>query len=261
LNEINPAMMESEPSATVLHSDAVCILMDIEGTTSSIEFVYDILFPYVRTNVSDYLRQHWSEKETQDAIDSLGKDLDYAGSELWFADALGGVQEPSVQQKVVIEQVNKLMDQDIKATGLKKLQGLIWDVGYKNGTLRSHVYDDVPTALRAWKASGKDLRIYSSGSVHAQKVFFEHTAYGALVELLNAHYDTNIGAKKDNASYNAISQNAGIPPEKILFLSDTPAELDAARAAGMQVCLICRSDNKTKPSYIPAIENFLQIEF
>ena len=247
---------------SVLRSDAACILMDIEGTTSSVEFVYDILFPYARANVSNYLLNHWRLEETQAAINIIAKDMGYAGADQWFADVLKKNEtEPSVLQPIVVAQVNKMMNEDIKATGLKKLQGLIWDVGYKNGSLTSHVYDDVPTALKTWKAAGKDLRIYSSGSTHAQKIFFEHTTHGALLNYFSAHYDTNIGAKKDAASYKTIAQDVGISPTKVLFLSDTPAELDAAKSAGMQVCLVCRPDNAAKPIYSPAIEHFLQIKF
>ncbi|MDR3617146.1 MAG: acireductone synthase [Candidatus Obscuribacterales bacterium] len=240
--------------------DASCILMDIEGTTSSIKFVYDILFPYVRENVSEYLNQFWTTAATQEAVQTIAVDLGYSGSDQWFANALKTKTGSNIDwQKIVVNQVNKLMDEDVKAPGLKNLQGLIWDIGYENGTLRSHVYDDVPIAIKAWKEAGKDLRIYSSGSAHAQEVFFNHTECGALSNYFGAFYDTSVGAKRESSSYRVIAEDTKLPREKILFLSDVPEELDAAKVAGMQVCLVYRPGNLAN-TYSPIVENFAQLK-
>jgi enolase-phosphatase E1 len=135
------------------------------------------------------------------------------------------------------------MDGDVKATGLKHLQGLIWESGFNSGELQAHVYDDVPPALRAWKQQGLDIRIYSSGSIQAQKLFFGHTVAGNLLPLVSGHYDTTTGPKKEAASYQQIARDMGMPPQEILFISDVVAELDAARTAGMQTALALRPGN------------------
>jgi len=140
------------------------------------------------------------------------------------------------------------MDGDVKATGLKQLQGLIWRSGFESGELRAHVYDDVPPALEAWRGAGIDVRIYSSGSVAAQVLFFGHTVAGDLRPLLNGHYDTTTGSKQEPASYLQIADAFGLPPAEILFLSDVTAELAAARQAGLQTALCLRPGNAEPPA-------------
>ena len=135
------------------------------------------------------------------------------------------------------------MDGDVKATGLKELQGLIWQEGYAAGRLKSHVYPDVPPALRRWAERGLDLRVYSSGSVGAQKVFFAHTEAGDLLGLFRGHYDTTTGPKREAESYRRIAADMKMPPSAVLFLSDVPRELDAAREAGMRTALVVRPGN------------------
>jgi enolase-phosphatase E1 len=153
----------------------------------------------------------------------------------------GGASFSSVDD--IRKEVLRLMDQDIKSTGLKHLQGLIWEAGFASGELRAHVYDDVPPALKAWNAAGRDVRIYSSGSIQAQKLFFGHTIAGDFLPLLKGHYDTTTGPKKEPASYRAIAALYGLPSSEILFLSDIVAELDAACSAGMRTALVVRPGN------------------
>jgi len=212
------------------------ILLDIEGTTSSISFVYDVMFPFVRRELDAYLRGHWGEPALTAACDAIARD---AGS-------------PSIaaSQEQVKAEVLRLMDGDVKATGLKQLQGLIWDAGFTSGEMKAHVYDDVPPALSAWNKAGLDVRIYSSGSVQAQKLFFGHTIAGNLLPQFRGHYDTTTGPKKEAASYAAIAAEFGLPPREILFLSDVPAELDAAKQAGLQTALVLRPGNAAvKPEH------------
>ena len=140
------------------------------------------------------------------------------------------------------------MAADVKATGLKLLQGLIWEQGFRNGELRSTLFEDVPDALKSWQAAGVDLRIYSSGSVHAQKLFFTHTEAGDLTSLLTGYYDTTIGGKRETASYTALAQDCGMQPREILFISDVVEELEAARKAGMMTVLALRPGNKPAPA-------------
>ena len=212
------------------------ILLDIEGTTSSISFVYDVMFPFVRRELDAYLRGHWGEPALTAAFDAIARD---AGNP-----SIAGSQE-RVKAEVV-----RLMDGDVKATGLKQLQGLIWEAGFTSGEMKAHVYEDVPPALAAWNKAGLDVRIYSSGSVQAQKLFFGHTIAGNLLPLFRGHYDTTTGPKKEAASYAAIAAAFSLPPPEILFLSDVPAELDAARQAGLQTALVLRPGNAAvKPDH------------
>ena len=253
---------DCEPGKLKMASKTKVVLLDIEGTTSSIKFVHDVLFPYARAEVGNYLRMNWISPKTKHAIESMAKDLGHSNTEHWALEAKipGGSEGSAAFQKVVEDHVNKLMDQDVKVTGLKELQGLIWDVGYNEGKLCSHVYDDVPTAMRAWDDAGIDVRIYSSGSISAQKVFFKHTECGDLGSLLRGYYDTTIGPKKESQSYKNIAKDIGIDPSAILFLSDVEAELEAAQCAGMQVALVRRPGNEPVNSSLPAIKSFCEIE-
>ena len=225
------------------------ILLDIEGTTSSVSFVYDVMFPFVRRELDRYLDGHRGESALRRACEQIARDA----SQDSRADDTDWVRG----------EVLRLMDGDVKATGLKQLQGLIWEAGFASGELKSHVYDDVPPALRDWHSRGIDLRIYSSGSVQAQKLFFGHTIAGNLLPLLSGHYDTTTGAKKEDASYRTIAADFGLPPSEILFLSDVVAELDAARTAGMQTALVVRPGNAAaqREHEHPKIMSFSDVEF
>ncbi|HTN77638.1 MAG TPA: acireductone synthase [Pirellulaceae bacterium] len=211
------------------------ILLDIEGTTSSVSFVVDVMFPYVRRELEDYLRGHWGHQDVAQALERTAKDLGH--------DSLGDWCVTSRDVPTMCADVFRLMDGDVKATGLKALQGLVWQTGFANGELQSQVYDDVVPTLQAWNTAGLDVRIYSSGSIQAQKLFFSHTTRGNLLKHFRNHYDTTTGSKKEAASYTAIAAEYSLPAEEILFLSDLVAELDAARAAGLQTGLLKRPGN------------------
>jgi enolase-phosphatase E1 len=217
------------------------ILLDIEGTTSSVSFVYDVMFPFVRRELQRYLQSHWNDSDLQLACDQIAQDVSHASLDEWARAAAAG--DSAARQSLVATEVTRLMDGDVKATGLKQLQGLIWEDGFRSGELRAHVYDDVPPALQAWRARGIDVRIYSSGSIQAQKLFFGHTIAGDLLPLLSGHYDTTTGPKKEAGSYAQIASAFGMRPAEILFVSDVVAELDAARTAGMQTALALRAGN------------------
>lgn len=214
------------------------VLLDIEGTTSSVRFVYDVLFPFARKHVESYLAQNWRKAAVRDAREQIANDAGGASFQTWSGNAKGA----AAREKVVAE-VHRLMDADVKATGLKQLQGLIWKDGFESGELRSHVYPDVPPALRRWKKAGKKLFIYSSGSIAAQKLFFAHTRKGDLLSLFDGHFDTTTGPKKEKKSYRAIARQMESRPRDIVFVSDVNAELDAADAAGMQTVLSLRPGN------------------
>ncbi|HSK79193.1 MAG TPA: acireductone synthase [Thermoanaerobaculia bacterium] len=205
------------------------VLTDIEGTTTSISFVYDVLFPYAEARLEEWLRRPDPGPELQDAIARLREEH----REEKLQDFGDGVAY-----------ARRLMDLDRKSTGLKALQGLIWDEGYRSGEIRSHVFPDVPGALEAWAQAGLRLRVFSSGSVKAQKLLFAHTEHGDLSGLFEEFHDTTTGPKQEASSYAAIAGAFGLPPGEILFLSDVRGELDAAAAAGMRTGMLVRPGNR-----------------
>ena len=205
------------------------IVTDIEGTTSSLSFVKEVLFPYARANLADYVRCHAEEPQVKIVLEETCKE---AGAEL--------DTEQSITQLI------QWLDEDKKITPLKSLQGLIWEAGYQKGDFKGHVYPDAAAYLKAWKAKGLDLYVYSSGSVYAQKLLIAHTEYGDLTPLFSGYFDTHIGGKKEQESYNKIAKQLGIPGDQVLFLSDIKEELDAAKAAGFQTLWLVR-DSKPDP--------------
>lgn len=214
------------------------VLLDIEGTTSSISFVYDQMFPYIRRELSEFLANEWNRVDVQHACEQIASDAGYESLQIWAA-SVGGLEPPQLVNAEVIQ----LMDDDVKATGLKLLQGLIWQSGFESGELVAHVFDDVLPCLRIWHQAGHDLRIYSSGSVAAQRLFFGHTIVGNLLPMFRKHYDTTTGNKKEAASYAIIADDFQLDADQILFLSDVTAELDAAQSAGIRTCVVCRPGN------------------
>ena len=219
------------------------ILLDIEGTTSSISFVYDAMFPYVRKHLTFEVFANWMEPDYIRAFHAIAKDAGHESLDAWLKSQALSRDNPLRAADLVCKEVVRQMDADAKTTGLKELQGLIWQGGFESGELKSHIYDDVPLALAAWNAAGKDVRIYSSGSVQAQQLFFGHTTAGNLLPHFRGHYDTTTGPKKEAASYIRIAADYKLSAAEILFLSDVVAELDAARDAGMATALVVRPGN------------------
>lgn len=202
------------------------ILTDIEGTTSSLSFVKDTLFPYARARLADFVRRHASE----DAV------------KRFLADTREAAGDSSLNEDGVIAQLIRWIDEDRKITPLKAIQGLIWEEGYRNGDFFGHVYDDAVYQLRAWHAQGIRLYVYSSGSVHAQQLLFGHTRFGDLNPLFSGYFDTRIGAKQEPEAYRAIARQLDLPPAEVLFLSDVEGELNAARKAGFKTFLLARGE-------------------
>ena len=238
------------------------ILLDIEGTTSSISFVYDMMFPYVREHLDRFLSDHWGEPELQEALAVLLSEYStHQGDSNWLAE-FDNTVTPEDLQVAHAKNINRLMDADIKAPGLKKLQGMIWESGFNSGEMVAHLYDDVEPAIKRWKEAGLDLRIYSSGSIQAQKLFFGHTIKGDLLPCLTRHYDRSYGPKCEPTSYQMIVSDYGMPANRILFVSDIVEELDAANEARMQIALSVRPGNKPfdNPKGYPEIESFDQLD-
>jgi enolase-phosphatase E1 len=221
------------------------ILMDIEGTTTDIEFVHRILFPYSEERMPTFVKQHLDNKDVREAFDSVKKTvLDEDGLIL--------------NDDQAIEMLIRWIVDDRKHTALKQLQGMIWQYGFEQGDYQGHVYPDVPPALAQWKEQGIGLGIYSSGSVQAQKLLFGHSVAGDLTPYFSHYFDTTTGAKRDAASYQKIAETLRLKPETILFLSDIEAELDAASQAGFQVIQLLRPCTETENRF-PTVSNFADI--
>jgi enolase-phosphatase E1 len=196
------------------------VVVDIEGTTSSISHVHDHLFPYSRERLPDWLAEHADRPEVAQALDDTRRLAD----------------RPNAGTAELVAVLRAWIDEDRKATPLKTIQGLIWADGYAAGVLRSHVYDDVPPALLEWTGAGLPVFVYSSGSVAAQRQWFTHCPQGDLLSFFSGHFDTaNAGPKRETASYRRIADLVGLPGGRLLFLSDVRAELDAASEVGWQV--------------------------
>ncbi len=200
------------------------IITDIEGTTSSIRFVQDVLFPYARRRLPAFIETHADRAEVQHWLHEAAKEAGYT----------------EASRTEVIDLLLGWIDADRKATSLKALQGMIWEEGYAAGDFRAHVYPEVAPRLRAWRARGIRLYVYSSGSVAAQKLFFRHSEAGDLTPLFSGYFDTETGPKRAPDSYARIAAAVGEDPSHLLFLSDVSAELDAAREAGLHTTLVCR---------------------
>ncbi|MDD1622420.1 MAG: acireductone synthase [Methylococcaceae bacterium] len=199
------------------------IVTDIEGTTSSLSFVKDVLFPYARTHLPAFVRQHQDESEVASLLEDARRE---AGSALDI--------------EALIAQFIDWIDRDQKITPLKSLQGLIWEAGYRQGDFNGHIYEDAARCLKSWKEQGYVLFVYSSGSVYAQKLLFGHTEHGDLTPLFSGYFDTHIGGKREAESYRRIAEQIQYRPEEILFLSDIREELDAARQAGLNTYWLVR---------------------
>ncbi|MFG2280834.1 acireductone synthase [Streptomyces asoensis] len=205
----------SVPAAPAHDVDAV--VLDIEGTTSATGFVVDVLYPYSRARFAELLTERAGEPVVARAMAQVRE--------------LTG--EPDADAARIEKTLNAWLDEDRKATPLKSLQGVVWSEGFARGDLVSHFYDDVVPRLHAWHAAGLRLYVYSSGSVSAQRAWFANSPAGDLTPLLSGLYDTeNAGPKQDAQSYRRIAGSTGVPAGRLLFLSDRPGELDAARAAG-----------------------------
>jgi enolase-phosphatase E1 len=236
------------------------ILLDIEGTVAPIDFVYQVLFPFAREHLNAYLRANAGSEE-------LSRDLSLLREEHRkdLAEKLGPpewVEKPSEAQIESIQRyVFWLMDRDRKSTGLKSLQGKIWAQGYLRGELKSEMYPDVAPALARWKEKNLDVRIFSSGSVLAQKLLFAYSQYGDLTKFLRGFFDTTVGPKVSEQSYHRIAEQFHVPASQLLFISDVTAELNAAKSAGMQTLLCVRPGNPPQPNQLnhSAITNFNEI--
>jgi enolase-phosphatase E1 len=218
------------------------ILTDIEGTTSAVSFVFDVLFPYAARHLPDFVRQQAQRADVARQIDAVRQDS----------------AEPGADVERVIEILLGWIAEDRKATPLKALQGMVWEQGYQAGQLKGHVYPDAVDALKRWHQAGYQLFVYSSGSIQAQKLIFGCSEAGDLTPLFSGYFDTTSGPKREAQSYQRITQAIGCEASQILFLSDIVEELDAAREAGMATCGLVREGGELAGHL--SVSSFSQID-
>lgn len=221
------------------------VLTDIEGTTSAISFVHEVLFPFAHKALAAFVEQRRSDREVRRILDAAKRE---AGN-------------PGMDDAAIIATLQRWIEKDRKITPLKELQGLIWEEGYRRGELTGHVYEDAAAALRRWHKDGIRLYVYSSGSIAAQKLVFGHSPFGDLTPLFSDFFDTTTGPKKEARSYRRIAQATGLAPGTILFLSDSPEEIAAAAAAGVETIQFVREGEAqpTAPGQ-PTACSFAEIE-
>lgn len=206
------------------------IITDIEGTTSDIRFVHNVLFPYARQHLPAFIAEHQQQPAVAQTLDDLRAE----------------VGNPQATPDELMQVLFGFMDQDRKSTALKALQGMIWRAGYENGRFTGHLYADVLPALKQWQQQGVALYVYSSGSVAAQKLLFGYSDAGDITGLFSGYFDTHVGAKREVDSYRNIASQIGLPAEDLLFLSDIYQELDAAQDAGWNTVQLIRGEADTE---------------
>lgn len=227
------------------------ILTDIEGTTSSISFVKDVLFPYAYEEMENFLVQHFNN--------------DFVYEQARMVCELEGLKD-GCQPRQIAEILREWIKCDRKVPPLKELQGMIWEKGYKTGDYQAHIYRDAYDKLQEWYQQNLPIYIYSSGSIYAQKLFFGYSIYGNLLNLFSGFFDTNIGSKKEIKSYLLIAEKMNLNPNNILFLSDIEDEIISADKAGMKTVWVIRDEQKIqteKPlnKHHKIVENFYEISF
>jgi enolase-phosphatase E1 len=235
------------------------IVLDIEGTTTPVSFVSDVLFPFARRELESYLREHIDSPHLSGPLQQLRRE--------WHEDVARGAAPPAWNDSDRERRIASatayagwLMDRDRKAAGLKAIQGLIWARGYEAGLLRGDVFPDVPPALVRWREGGRTIAIFSSGSVLAQQMLFRTTPFGDLTRSIDAFFDTAVGPKVSPDSYRHIAGALQRQSARLLFVSDTAQELEAARAAGWVVVMCVRPGNRLPPATdFPAIDNFEEV--
>jgi enolase-phosphatase E1 len=226
------------------------ILTDIEGTTTSVSFVYEVLFPYFRAHCLSFIGRREQATALLPHLEAVRR---HGGLEIAATDEAVG--QTLVQWSL----------EDSKHPALKAVQGLVWEVAYREGSIRGHVFPEVPEVLKGWHRSGMGLGVYSSGSVAAQRLLFRFSEYGDLTSYFSHYFDTGIGGKKEEASYTKIADVLQIAPAAILFLSDVAGELEAAKSAGFQVLQLLRPGTLGNPDFLGlpdfnAVKSWVEVE-
>lgn len=220
------------------------IITDIEGTTSSIAFVHEVLFPYAAKHLSGFVLDNQNTPDVRVQLDEVSR--------------LAAIRPDDIDS--IIKQLQAWIAEDKKVTPLKALQGMIWRTGYENGDYVGHIYADAYESLQRWSEQGIPLYVYSSGSVGAQRLLFGHTLHGDLNPLFAGNFDTLVGGKKEAASYLKIVCEIGEDPADVLFLSDIVEELDAAKIAGLKTCWLVRDELLPAQAEHTAVNDFNAID-
>jgi enolase-phosphatase E1 len=226
-----------------MNTDVRYVLTDIEGTSTSVSFVYDVLFPYFREHISKLKDM----KLNPDVFEAFEQTIELAEKE--------GIYIKSTDEIIAI--LLQWSVEDRKVTPLKTLQGILWKEGYVSGEIKGHVYDDVPKALQLWKEKGLQMGVFSSGSVAAQQLIFGYSVAGDLCPYFSHYFDTKTGGKRETETYKIIAAKVGYKPHEILFLSDIVEELEAAKEAGYQTVQLLRPG--TKPNWEVTANDFLEL--
>ncbi|KAL6432555.1 hypothetical protein ACFW04_006847 [Cataglyphis niger] len=241
------------------------VLVDIEGTTTSISFVKETLFPYVRQNLKNYIETKWEDEEFKQDYEKLKEQAkkDEEDKLDGFVAITG--DKPEEEKDSLLKNILWQMDNDRKTGALKQLQGHMWREAYKTGAVKAHVYEDVPKALESWKNDGRKIYVYSSGSVEAQKLLFGHSIYGDLLKYFSGFFDTEVGAKQESDSYKNILSKIDDKPSNVVFLTDVVKEAAAAKEAGLSTIIVIREGNaalndEEKITYT-TIKSFLDLTF
>jgi len=235
--DVSELQLATPVTQALVHIKADAVLLDIEGTISPISFVRDTLFPYSRDRLEGFVSENFASPDVQDIL-AQAKAL--AGG----SDAVGALLDWQAR--------------DVKAPPLKKLQGLIWESGYRSGALRSTIFSDALSAVTQWKSEGLPLYVYSSGSVQAQQLFFEFSTAGDLRSLFSQYFDTDVGPKTEPSSYLRISEHIGTRPVRIVYFSDNPKELEAARSADLQTVHVVQDETAHSPDF-PEISDYCHV--
>jgi len=235
------------------------LLLDVEGTTTPIDFVYKTLFPYALSHAAPFLQRHGSTPDVRAALDALRQE-NLADVQQGLDPPLFGNGKEDAESRSAVAYMEWLTARDRKSQAFKSLQGKIWKDGYDSGQLQAEVFADVPGAFSRWVQHGKKICIFSSGSVLAQKLLFSHSMAGDLTKYICSYFDTSTGAKADSASYKKIAHDSQLEPHQILFISDVTIELDAARSANLNTLLCMRPGNRPQPPNTHAvIRNFDEV--
>ena len=220
------------------------ILLDIEGTTTPLDFVYETLFPFARNRLDKFVTSQLDDADLKQL------DTEYRNDS---APSKPNWEIPPIQY------LYWLMEQDRKSPALKSIQGKIWKAGYEDGSLKGEFFPDVVPAVKRWKAQGKRVAIYSSGSVLAQKLLFKYNRFGDISKMIDDYFDTEIGSKKEPESYMEIAKRLDVPTSEILFITDSAAECTAAEKAGNLVRYSVRPGNKIEQVLFQRLESFEEI--
>lgn len=221
------------------------ILTDIEGTTSSVSFVHEVLFPYAKEHMAGFIRD-WQHEDLV-----VGEQLDRVAEQ-------SGCDRADTES--LIQVLEQWIAEDRKETALKTLQGMLWEQGYQTGAFDGHIYPDAAEYLRYWHDRGLRLYVYSSGSVKAQKLIFGFSGEGDLTPFFSGYFDTHVGGKKESSSYRNILNELGVEPHTVLFLSDVEAELTAAEAVGLRTCWLVRDGELPETDVRPIARDFREVD-